>query len=165
MTPHETPLVTFRFSSHNVQFRKRLFDAIMNGECPDFEHSLGSPSRTGHSYTASWRPEHAGAVRAWATALGEDIARPRIGQRVRFTRADHPHVPLGHGGMIDQLGNDDQFFVLTDGGGFFGWTTFDGWEPTDEPDMVLNPEYVHMRTRALCDDSAIRAVLPEVKIP
>lgn len=82
---------------------------------------------------------------------------PRIGQRVRFTRRDHPHVPLGRGGMIDQLAPDNQFFVLTDCGGFFGWTSFDSWEATGEPDEVLNPEYVAMRTQALCDDPSIRA--------
>jgi hypothetical protein len=80
----------------------------------------------------------------------------RIGQRVRFLRHDHPNVPLGRGGMIDQLGLDNQFVVLTDCGGFFGWTSFDSWEATNEPDVVLNPEYVAMRTRALCDDSSIK---------
>lgn len=38
---------------------------------------------------------------------------PRIGQRVRFTRHNHPEVPPGRGGMIDQLGSDSEFFVLT----------------------------------------------------
>lgn len=83
--------------------------------------------------------------------------KPRIGQRVRFTRHDHPKVPPGRGGMIDQLGSDNQFFVLTDCGGFFGWTSFDSWEATGEPDEVLSPEYVTMRTQALCDDSSIKA--------
>jgi hypothetical protein len=83
--------------------------------------------------------------------------KPRIGQRVRFTRHDHPNVPLDRGGMIDQLGSDNQFFVLIDCGGFFGWTSFDSWEATGEPDEVLNPEYVAMRTQALCDDSSIKA--------
>lgn len=32
------------------------------------------------------------------------------------------------------------------------------WWATGEPDEVLNPEYVAMRTRALCDDSSIKAV-------
>ena len=54
--------------------------------------------------------------------------------------------------MIDQLGSDNQFFVLTDCGGFFGWTSFDSWEATDEPDVVLQPEYIAMRTQELYDD-------------
>ena len=83
--------------------------------------------------------------------------KPRIGQRVRFTRSDHPKVLPGSGGMIDQLGTDNQFFVLTDDGGFFGWTSFNSWEAPGEPDEVLNPEYVAMRTQALCDDSFIKA--------
>lgn len=83
---------------------------------------------------------------------------PRIGARVRFTRSDHPDVPPGHGGMIDQIGSDNQFFVLTDCGGFFGWTSFDSWEATGEPDVVLNPEYVAMRTLAL--ESACQATRP-----
>jgi len=61
-------------------------------------------------------------------------APPRIGQRVRFTRDDHPFVSPGRSGMIDRLGPDNQFVVLTDCGGFFGWTTFASWEPTGEPD-------------------------------
>jgi hypothetical protein len=91
------------------------------------------------------------------TLNDEMSTKPRIGQRVRFTRCDHPNVPPGRGGMIDQLGSDSQFFVLTDCGGFFGWTSFDNWEAAGEPDMVLNPEYVAMRTQALCDDSSIKA--------
>jgi hypothetical protein len=66
--------------------------------------------------------------------------------------------------MIDQLGQDNQFFVLTDCGGFFGWTSFDSWESTNEPDVVLNPEYVAMRTQALYDDSAIK-VFPSKSRP
>jgi hypothetical protein len=53
--------------------------------------------------------------------------------------------------MIDLLGADDQFFVLTDCGGCFGWTTFDSWEPTNEPDVPLDPEYVVPRTQARRD--------------
>jgi hypothetical protein len=63
-------LVMFKFSSDDDQFRARLFDAILSDRCPDFECSLGSPSGTGHSCTALWRPEHADAVRAWARSIG-----------------------------------------------------------------------------------------------
>lgn len=80
---------------------------------------------------------------------------PRIGQRVRFARHDHACVPPGRGGMIDQLGSNNQFFVLTDCGGWFGWTSFESWEPTGEPDEVLDPEYVAMRTQGLCADSSL----------
>ena len=62
--------------------------------------------------------------------------------------------------MIDQLGSNNQFFVLTDDGGFFGWTSFDSWEDTGEPDEVLNPQYVAMRTQALGDDSSIKMRAP-----
>jgi hypothetical protein len=86
---------------------------------------------------------------------------PHIGQRVRFTRHDHPNVPPSRGGMIDQVGSDNQFVVMIDGGGFFGWTAFDSWELTGEPDVVLNPEYVVMRTQALCDDSTIKPIRRE----
>lgn len=66
----KTALIMFKFSSDDDQFRTRLFQAILDDQCPDFERSLGSPSGTGRSYTALWRPEHAGAVRAWARSIG-----------------------------------------------------------------------------------------------
>lgn len=47
--------------------------------------------------------------------------------------------------MIDLVGPDEQFWVLTDCGGFFGWTSFGSWEPTGEPDVVLSPEYIALR--------------------
>jgi len=73
------------------------------------------------------------------------IDLPRIGQRVRYTRPDHPKVSLGCCGMIDLVGSDGQFWVVTDDGGFFGWTSFQSWEPTDEPDVTLDPEYIALR--------------------
>lgn len=84
------------------------------------------------------------------------INTPHIGQRVRFTRTNHTIIPFGRGGMIDQVALDGQFIVLTDCGGWFGWTTFDSWESTGAPDEVLQPEYIAMRTQALCDDSRIK---------
>lgn len=77
------------------------------------------------------------------------MTTPRLGQRVRFTRSDHPDVPPGRGGMIDLIGSDNQFWVVTDCSGFFGWTSFQSWEPTGEPDVVLAPEYVAMRAQTL----------------
>ena len=82
-------------------------------------------------------------------------APPRLGQRVRFTRDDHPIVSPGRGGMIEQLGPDGQFFVQTDCGGFFGWTSFTSWEPTDEPDVPLDPEYVARRTQTQAELEAL----------
>lgn len=84
------------------------------------------------------------------TTIQNHIATyPRIGQRVRFTRQDHPEVPPGCGGMIDLVGSDNQFWIVTDCGGFFGWTSFHSWEPTGEPDEVLDPEYIALRTQAM----------------
>lgn len=83
---------------------------------------------------------------------------PHIGQRVRCTLSGHPDVPPDRRGMVDQIHPLDctLFVVLTDCGGWFGWTSFDSWELTGEPDVILNPEYVAMRTQALCDDSSIK---------
>jgi hypothetical protein len=39
------------------------------------------------------------------------------------------------------------------------------WEPTGEPDAVLNPEYVAMRTQGLCDDPTIKAVSSKTGTP
>jgi len=66
-------LVMFELSSDDHLLRKRLFVAISEGTCPDFECSLGSPSGKGDSYTALWRAEHAEAVRAWAQSVGLSI--------------------------------------------------------------------------------------------
>ena len=71
--------------------------------------------------------------------------KPRLGMRVRFTRSDHSDVPPGRGGMIDLVAGE-QFFVITDCGGFFGWTSFESWEPTGEPDEQLSAEFVAART-------------------
>lgn len=68
------------------------------------------------------------------------MSAPRLGQRVRFTRSDHPDVPPGRGGFIDHV-MGDKFFVATDCGGFFGWTSFASWESTGEPDVELSDEY------------------------
>jgi hypothetical protein len=72
---------------------------------------------------------------------------PRLGQRVRFT-GTHQDVPRGLGGFIELI-RTDQFFVLTDSGGFFGWTSFDSWEPTGEPDEELSAEFRAMREEAV----------------
>lgn len=66
-------LVMFEFASDDPQLRKRLCDAILCNQCPDFECSLGSPNGTGSSYTALWRAEHADAVRSWAQSIGLNI--------------------------------------------------------------------------------------------
>lgn len=63
-------LVMFEFWFDDPQFRKRLFNAILCHQCPNFECSLGSPSSTGSSYTALWRVAHADAVRTWAQSVG-----------------------------------------------------------------------------------------------
>ena len=63
-------LVQFAFTSDEPSLRSRLFNAILSDSCPDFECSLGSPSGTGSSYTAMWRPEHADAVHTWARSVG-----------------------------------------------------------------------------------------------
>lgn len=55
--------------------------------------------------------------------------RPRVGQRVRRTAA-HPEIPLGTLGTLDVVHqNGRDFWVVTDSGGFNGWTTFDAWTP------------------------------------
>jgi hypothetical protein len=50
--------------------------------------------------------------------------------------------------MIDQLSshNLNEFIVLADCGGWLGWTSFNSWELTGEPDEDLNPDYVAVRT-------------------
>jgi hypothetical protein len=59
--------------------------------------------------------------------------KPSLGLRVRFLRADHDRVPLGMTGTIDVVHEDgEDFWVATDCGGFFGWTSFRSWEPLAE---------------------------------
>ena len=54
---------------------------------------------------------------------------PRIGQRVRRT-APHKLIPDGMLGTIDVVHEDGvDFWVVTDEGGFCGWTSFDQWVP------------------------------------
>lgn len=60
---------------------------------------------------------------------------PKIGQRVRRT-SPHPRIPLGLTGTIDVVhDNGSDFWVVTDDGGFNGWTSYDQWLPitTAEP--------------------------------
>ena len=57
---------------------------------------------------------------------------PRLGQRVRRT-APHPKFPIGMLGTIDVVHEDGQnFWVVTDEGGFNGWTSFNAWAPAKE---------------------------------
>lgn len=71
--------------------------------------------------------------------------KPHLGLRVRFTgTGTHREVPRGLGGFIEFI-RDDQFWVLTDSGGFFGWTSFDSWQPTGEPDVELSKEFRELR--------------------
>ena len=54
---------------------------------------------------------------------------PKIGMRVEFTRTDHKSVPPGRCGVIDVVdGNGIDFWVATDCGGFYGWTSFASWK-------------------------------------
>ena len=53
---------------------------------------------------------------------------PQLGQRVKRT-APHRAIPLGMLGTIDVVNeNGADFWVLTDEGGFNGWTDFGSWE-------------------------------------
>lgn len=74
---------------------------------------------------------------------GDEERKPRLGQRVRFT-GTHRFVDTGRTGFIECI-SDDQFFVMTDCGGWFGWTSFDSWAPTGEPDVELSDEFKAMR--------------------
>jgi hypothetical protein len=78
-------LIMFEFSSDDDQLRKHLCDAILDGKCPDFECSLGSPSGKGDSYTALWRVEHAAAVRTWAQSIGLNL-------NTDGTSSPHPEI-------------------------------------------------------------------------
>lgn len=68
---------------------------------------------------------------------------PRLGMRVRFMVHGHVCLAYGTGGMIELIARDgsNEFFVETDCGGFFGWTSFASWEPTAEPDVELRADY------------------------
>jgi len=58
----------------------------------------------------------------------------RVGQRVRRT-ATHPKFPIGMLGTIDVVHEDGcNFWVLTDEGGFCGWTTYEQWTPVGTED-------------------------------
>jgi hypothetical protein len=98
-------LVMFELSSNNSLLFKQLLAAILDGACPDFECSLGSPSGTGSSYTALWRAEHVGAVRAWAQSIGLSILS--ADEAVSSTGA-LPHIQLpdigdiAPGGVVPQ---------------------------------------------------------------
>lgn len=60
--------------------------------------------------------------------------KPRIGMRVRFVKMDHPDVRPGTLGTIDVVHeNGSDFWVATECGGFYGWTSFRSWHPTKEP--------------------------------
>jgi hypothetical protein len=80
-------------------------------------------------------------------ATEAEVADPRLGMRVEFTRDDHPIVPPGRRGFIEllELPPGNQFFVLLDCGGFFGWTDFRSWRPTGEPDEVLDEAFLALR--------------------
>ena len=55
---------------------------------------------------------------------------PTVGMRVRFTRANHVRLAHGRLGTINAVNpTDTAFCVAIDGGGFFGWATFESWEP------------------------------------
>ena len=57
---------------------------------------------------------------------------PRIGQRVRRT-APHSRIQNGMLGTIDVIhDNGCDFWVVTDEGGFCGWTTFEQWTPAEQ---------------------------------
>lgn len=57
---------------------------------------------------------------------------PTIGQRVRRA-APHRSIPAGMHGTIDVVHeNGKDFWVVTDEGGFCGWTNFDQWTPVSE---------------------------------
>jgi hypothetical protein len=54
---------------------------------------------------------------------------PRVGQRVRRT-VPHVRIPVGMLGTIDVVhDNGRDFWVVTDEGGFCGWSTFERWTP------------------------------------
>lgn len=56
-------LVMIRFVTDDENFRHTFFNAILDGDCPDFERSYES---TGKQITAFWHPEHVDAVRTWS---------------------------------------------------------------------------------------------------
>ncbi len=62
----ETPLVLFEFDGDDYTYRKRMFDALLRGQLPDFWRSIGGSD--GRRFSALWRPEHAAAVRSWCEA-------------------------------------------------------------------------------------------------
>lgn len=61
---------------------------------------------------------------------------PEIGMLVTFARRDHKFVPYGTGGVIDVVDVIDpasrMFWVLTDSGGVYGWTSFEEWTWTGQ---------------------------------
>lgn len=53
---------------------------------------------------------------------------PELGMRVRYLRGDHKSVPQGMTGTIDVVNkNGVDFWVATDSGGFYGWTSLKSW--------------------------------------
>lgn len=58
--------------------------------------------------------------------------KPQIGQRVRRT-APHKQISTGMLGTIDVVhDNGTDFWVVTDEGGFNGWTHYDQWSPINK---------------------------------
>jgi hypothetical protein len=70
--------------------------------------------------------------------------KPIVGLHVRRTTA-HPAFPIGMLGTIDVVHeNGEDFWVVTDAGGFNGWTSFASWQPiethADEQLLETRPE-------------------------
>lgn len=54
--------------------------------------------------------------------------------------ARHPRIPLGMTGTIDVVhANDRDFWVVTDDGGFCGWTSYEKWTPVEMDVPGPNP--------------------------
>lgn len=118
LTAHVTRLnlVKIAFVSDDPGLRKRLFDAIFSEKCPDFECSLGSPCGTG-SYTAMWRPEHAGAVCTWARSIGIDVFSTSGG--ASDPSMSHIQLPdigdIAPGGVVDPCITDAERMLADQG--------------------------------------------------
>jgi len=109
-------LVKFAFTSDDPKLRTRLFDAILDGRCPDFECSLGSPSKTGSSYTAMWLPEHVAAVLAWAQSIGIHVSSTDCTTNHPMTSIQLPDVgDIAPGGVVGPCISDAERMLADQG--------------------------------------------------